>query len=47
MKINKKVLAILTGLTVGMSSTAFAAMADSFTDVPKDQIGRASCRERV
>ena len=36
MKINKKVLAILTGLTVGMSSTAFAAMADSFTDVPKD-----------
>ena len=36
MKINKKALAILTGLTVGMSSTAFAATADSFTDVPKD-----------
>ena len=36
MKINKKALAILAGLTVGMSSTAFAATADSFTDVPKD-----------
>ena len=36
MKINTKALAILAGLTVGMSSTAFAATADSFTDVPKD-----------
>lgn len=36
MKINKKALAILAGLTVGMSSTAMAATADSFTDVPKD-----------
>lgn len=36
MKLNKKALAILAGLTVGMSTTAFAATADSFTDVPKD-----------
>ncbi len=32
MKINKKALTILAGLTVGMSSTAFAVTADSFTD---------------
>ena len=38
MKLNKKALAILTGLTLsaGLGSTAFAASADSFTDVPKD-----------
>lgn len=38
MRLNKKALAILTGLTLsaGLGSTAFAASADSFTDVPKD-----------
>lgn len=38
MRLNKKALAIFTGLTLsaGLGSTAFAASADSFTDVPKD-----------
>jgi len=36
MKLSKKTLAILAGLTIGMSGSAFAASADSFTDVPKD-----------
>ena len=36
MKLNKKTLAILAGMTMAMSSTAFAATsADSFSDVPK------------
>ena len=36
MKLNKKTLAILAGVTMAMSSTAFAATsADSFSDVPK------------
>lgn len=36
MRLNKKALAILMGLTISASGTAFAASADSFTDVPKD-----------
>ena len=37
MKLNKKALAILTGLTLSVSGTAFAAEAgaDSFSDVPQ------------
>ncbi len=36
MKLNKKTLAILAGVTMAMSTTAFAATsADSFSDVPK------------
>lgn len=38
MRLSKKAMAVLMGLTLttGISSTAFAASADSFTDVPKD-----------
>lgn len=36
MKLSKKTLAILAGLTMAMSGSAFAASADDFTDVPKD-----------
>ena len=36
MRMSKKVAAILTGLTVGAMGQAYAADADSFTDVPKD-----------
>ena len=38
MRLNKKALAILTGLTLGtgFSATAMAATADSFSDVPKN-----------
>jgi len=36
MKMNRKVAAILAGLTVGAMGQVYAASADSFTDVPKD-----------
>ena len=38
MRLSKKAMAVLMGLTLttGIGSTAFAATADSFTDVPKD-----------
>lgn len=38
MRLSKKAMAVLMGLTLttGIGSTAFAASADSFTDVPKD-----------
>ena len=39
MKLNKKMAAMLVGLTMGISGTALAAAADgadSFSDVPKD-----------
>ena len=36
MRMSKKVAAILTCLTVGAVGQAYAADADSFTDVPKD-----------
>ncbi len=36
MKLNKKAIALIAGLTLSMSGTTFAASADDFTDVPKD-----------
>lgn len=36
MKLNKKVFAVVMGLAITASGSAFAATADSFTDVPKD-----------
>ena len=36
MRFNRKTAALLLGLSLGLSSTALAAGADSFSDVPKD-----------
>ena len=36
MRMNRKVAAILAGLTVGAMGQVYAASADSFSDVPKD-----------
>ena len=41
MKLNKKATALLLGLTLGISGTAFAADgADSFSDVPQGHWAR-------
>lgn len=36
MKFNKKAFAVLLALSLGISATALASSADSFSDVPKD-----------
>lgn len=36
MKFNKKAFAVLLALSLGVSATALASSADSFSDVPKD-----------